>query len=159
MIELTADSIEGFVDYFLRERFDESKPVAECHREWWQLVCQKDKYIAFAAPRGHAKSTAVNHSYGLAAALFKAHPFQLKVSKTHDLACEKIEQAKQELLTNEKLKGIFELDEIERDRENDFIVRMKDGYKFRMMALGMQQATRGRSWNTIRPTLIIGDDM
>src|SRR6185369_16816969 len=52
-----------------------------------------------------------------------------------------------------------ELDEIERDRENDFIAIMKDGYKFRMMALGMGQATRGLSWGTRRPNLILGDDM
>jgi predicted phage terminase large subunit-like protein len=159
LIRLDAHAMEGFVELFLLERFHESAPIAACHREWWDLICQDDPWIAFAAPRGHAKSTAVNHAYGLAAALFKVHPFQLKVSKTYALACEKVEQAKQELLGNEKIKGIFRLDEIERDRENDFIVRMNDGYRFRMMALGMGQATRGLSWGTMRPSLILGDDM
>jgi len=159
MIPLTAASIEGFMDQFIRADLHESKPVADCHRAWWRLVCRKEKNIVFAAPRGHAKSTAVNHAYGLAASLFEAHPFQLKISKTYALACEKVEQAKQELLTNQKIRGIFQLDEILRDRENDFIAQMVSGYKFRMMALGMGQATRGLSWGSMRPTLILGDDM
>ncbi len=156
---LDRQMIEGFVEHFLLARFYESSPIADCHRDWWTLVCDPHPQVAFAAPRSHAKSTAINHAYGLAAALFRAHPFQLKVSKTYDLACEKIEQAKQEILTNEKIRTIFEVDDILRDRENDFIVVLKDGYKFRMMALGMNQATRGRAWGTIRPTLILGDDM
>ncbi len=158
-VVLDAQMIEGFVEHFLLERFHEKQPIADCHRDWWTLCCDLDPHIAFAAPRGHAKSTAVNHAYGLGAALFRAHPFQLKVSKTYALACEKIEQAKQEILTNEKIRVIFEIDDVIRDRENDFIVAMKDGYKFRMMALGMNQATRGLSWGTMRPTLILGDDM
>lgn len=156
---LDAEAIEGFVDRFLIDRYEERRPTPQCHRDWWRMVSSSRKKIAFAAPRGHGKSTALNHAYGLAAALFQQHPFQLKVSKTYALACEKIEQAKQELLNNEKIQHIFRLERIVRDRENDFIAEMKDGYKFRMMALGMQQATRGLSWGTMRPTLIQGDDL
>ena len=159
MIRLDAHVIEAFTDNFLLEGYDEAQPVADCHRQWWNLACSEHPKVAFAAPRGHAKSTAVNHAYGLAAALFEAHPFQLKVSKTYALACEKVEQAKQELLTNDKIRGIFRIDDILRDRENDFIAVTTSGYKFRMMALGMGQATRGLSWGTMRPTLILGDDM
>ena len=159
MTSLNAAAIEGLVDQFLLERFHEKKPIADAHRQWWRLCCRPEPQIAFAAPRGHGKSVAVNHCFGLAAALFETHPFQLKVSKTYALACEKVEQAKQELLTNDKIKGIFQLADIERDRENDFIAVMASGYRFRMMALGMGQATRGLSWGTMRPTLILGDDM
>ena len=147
------------MDQFIRADLHESKPVADCHRAWWKRCCSQKREDAFAAPRGHAKSTSVNHAYGLAASLFEAHPFQLKVSKTYALACEKVEQAKQELITNQKIRNIFQLDEILRDRENDFIAQMASGYKFRMMALGMGQATRGLAWGSMRPTLILGDDM
>ena len=159
MIRLDAHVIEAFTDNFLIDSYHEQRPVADCHRQWWSLSCSEYQKVAFAAPRGHAKSTAVNHAYGLAASLFEAHPFQLKVSKTYALACEKVEQAKQELLTNDKIRGIFRIDDILRDRENDFIAVTTSGYKFRMMALGMGQATRGLSWGTMRPTLILGDDM
>ena len=156
---LDATTIAGFVDHFLIEGYNERRATPACHREWWRMVTSPHKKVVLAAPRGHGKSTAINHAYGLCAALFKQHPFQLKVSKTYALACEKIEQAKQELLTNDKIKHIFALRKIIRDRENDFIAEMDDGYKFRMMALGMQQATRGLSWGTMRPTLIQGDDL
>lgn len=158
-IHLTAEAIEGFVDNFLIDRYEERRPTAKCHRMWWRMVTSSSRKVAFAAPRGHGKSTALNHAYGLAASLFQQHPFQIKVSKTYALACEKIEQAKQELLDNEKIKHIFRLKKIVRDRENDFIAEMADGYRFRMMALGMMQATRGLSWGTMRPTLIQGDDL
>ena len=155
---LDAHAIEGFVEAFLIDTFEERRAIAPCHRAWWEMVTLPDQQVVFAAPRGHAKSTNVNHAYGLAAALFQFHPFQLKVSKTYALACEKLEQAKQELLTNEKLRRVFRLKRLIREREDDFIAEMTDGYKFRMMALGMQQATRGRSWGTMRPTLIQLDD-
>ena len=158
-VVLNAETIEGFTKAFLLDRYEERRPTPPCHREWWRMVTSPHKKIALAAPRGHGKSTALNHAYGLCAALFKRHPFQLKVSKTYGLACEKVEQAKQELIQNEKLRHVFKLKAILRDRENDFIAEMSDGYKFRMMALGMQQATRGLSWGTMRPTLIGGDDL
>lgn len=158
-ISLNAETIEGFVKAFLLDRYHERRPTPDCHRQWWKMVTSNARNVALAAPRGHGKSTALNHAYGLCAALFKQHPFQIKVSKTYDLACEKIEQAKQELLDNEKIKHVFQLKSIIRDRENDFIAEMSDGYRFRMRALGMGQATRGLSWGTMRPTLILGDDM
>lgn len=157
-VQLNAANIEGFVKAFLLDRYEERRPIADCHREWWKLVTLPYPNIALGAPRGHAKTTNINHAYGLAAALFQVHPFQLKVSKTYALACEKVDQAKQEIVNNEKLKHVFRLKAIIRDRENDFIAEMADGYKFRMMALGMQQATRGLSWGTMRPTLIQCDD-
>ncbi len=158
-VALDASVIEGFVLNFLIDTYDERAEIPDCHRKWWELATSKKRRVAFAAPRGHAKSTAINHAYGLAASLFKQHPFQIKVSRTYQLACEKLDQAKQELIDNEKIKRIFRLKRFVRERENDFIAEMSDGYQFRMFALGMGQATRGLSWGTMRPTLIQGDDM
>lgn len=158
-IALDAQTMEGFVDNFLLDRFEERRPIKQFHRDWWKDVTSNHRRVVLAAPRGHSKSTAINHAYGLAAALFQQHPFQLKVSKTYELACEKLQQAKEELIENDKIKAIFRLKRFIRERENDFIAEMSDGYQFRMYAVGMQQALRGVSWGTMRPTLIQGDDM
>jgi predicted phage terminase large subunit-like protein len=156
---LNAWTIEGFCELFLLEHFEERRPIADCHRSWWRLMCDPHPRIAFAAPRGHAKTTGANHTFGLAASLFKAHPYQLKVSKTYELACERVGQAKQELISNAKLRDQFGFNRFEKDRENDFIAEFKDGYRFRMQAIGMNQAVRGMTWGTKRPSLIQGDDM
>jgi len=158
-IQLHADTVRGFVEKFLLARYEEARPVPWFHREWWHLVCSNHPRVVLAAPRSHAKSTAINHAYGLAASLFQQHPFQIKVSRTYDLAVEKLRQAKEELIANETIKGVFRLKRFIRDTENDFIAELSDGYQFRMSALGMEQAVRGKSWGTVRPTLIQGDDM
>jgi len=156
---LNAEMMEGFVKKFLLDTYSEPCPIPAVHREWWQLVTSQDRFIAIAAPRSHAKSTAINHAYGLAASLFRQNPFQLKVSRTYQLAVEKLRQAKEELAANEKIKHVFGFNRFIRDTENDFIAEMKDGYQFRMSAIGMEQAIRGLSWGTHRPSLINGDDM
>ena len=158
-IALHSDTVRGFVEKFLLSRYEESRPIPWFHREWWELVCSDHPRVVIAAPRSHAKSTAINHAYGLAASLFQQHPFQIKVSRTYELAVEKLRQAKEELTANETIRGIFAIKRFLRDKENDFIVEMMDGYQFRMAAIGMEQAVRGYSWGTVRPTLIQGDDM
>lgn len=156
---LNAFTIEGFCELFLLDRFEERRPIADCHRSWWRLMCSAHPRVAFAAPRGHAKTTGANHTFGLAASLFQAHPYQLKVSKTYELACERVQQAKAELETNDKLRDQFKFKRFTRERENDFVGELEGGYQFRMQAIGMNQAVRGMSWGTMRPTLIQGDDM
>src|SRR5206468_2209369 len=57
------------------------------------------------------------------------------------------------------IRQTWRLKRFEREREDDFIAELADGYQFRMCALGMGQATRGFTWGTRRPGLVIGDDM
>jgi predicted phage terminase large subunit-like protein len=152
-------SLEGFVDTFLIDGYDDKVPITEMHRDWFRMVTSEHPRVALAAPRDHSKTTSINHAYGLAAALFKRHPLQLKVCRTRDLAIEKITHAKDELRNNRKLNELFQLREFAKDTEDDFIAVMADGYRFRMMAVGAEQAgLRGRAWGTIRPSLIIVDD-
>src|SRR5690242_7092939 len=101
-IPLDAESVEGFSDHFLVAHYDERAPTPELHRWWWEAVTDKAKRVAIAGPRKHAKSTALNHCYGLAASLFQVHAFEIKVCKTRDMAIEKLEAAKSELTTNAK---------------------------------------------------------
>lgn len=158
-VELSARSIASFVENFLLDHYDERQSIPDFHLEWWDLVCSPRPRIAIAAPRKHGKTTALNHGYSLAAALFQAYPFQVKVSKKWDLACERIDAATQEIKTNKGLRTFFGIEAIERERQDDLIVRCKDGYRFRMYAMGMDQAIRGILWGTMRPRLILGDDM
>ena len=158
-IALDAPTIKGFVEQFLLDGYEDREPIPNFHVDWWNYFTGPDKNVMIAAPRGHAKSTALNHAYGLAIGLFQNHPFQFKVSRTYDLAVEKLQQAKETLVNNEKIKHIFGFRNLERDTENDFIAVFNDGYRMRMFALGMEQKVRGKSWGTTRPTAILCDDM
>ena len=72
---LDAEVVRGFVEAFLLDRFHEKAPIGVVHDKFWNLACAPHPRVAFAAPRGHSKTTSVNHCYGLAASLSKAHPF------------------------------------------------------------------------------------
>src|SRR5690242_8866720 len=77
-----AEVIEGFVRAILLKNFDNPSEIPDCHREWWKMCCSDHKFVAIAAPRGHAKSTAITLSYTLANVLFRQRRFILLVSDT-----------------------------------------------------------------------------
>lgn len=158
-IRLTADLIYGFTGSLLSSSFDEPAPTPECHRYWWELCCSSYRRVAIAAPRGHAKSTAITKAYLLAAALFRTARHIVIVSDTYKQACQFLGEAKRELEVNDPLRDLFEIEEFLTDREDEVIVKLKDGYDFRIVALGSEQKVRGIIWNNRRPDLIIGDDL
>lgn len=163
---LTAEVLEGFVGSCLLKNFDGSLKTPEFHREVWELCCSKHKFVAIAAPRGHAKSTSVTLSYGLATLLFKERSFMLLVSDTESQACLFLGQIKQTLSENNDIVDLFGLKRDEKgnvkflkDSESDIIVEFKDGTKFRIIAKGAEQKLRGLLWNGKRPDIIICDDL
>lgn len=165
-VKLNADLIYGFAAGLLSKGFDEPAPTPDCHREWWDMCCSPYKRVAIAAPRGHAKSTAITKCFTLAAVLFRTADYVLVVSDTYNQACLFLGEIKRELLQNEDLIGLFDLkkDEngetlLDMDRENDIIVSFNDGHQFRITALGSEQKVRGLLWNGRRPNLIVGDDL
>jgi len=83
---LTSEVVQGFVKGVLAKNFDEPVDSPDCHKEWWDLCCGKHKFVAIAAPRGFAKSTAITHAYVLAAALFRDRKFIVIVSDTEGQA-------------------------------------------------------------------------
>lgn len=159
MIKLTAETIEGFVSSVLASGFDNPTPTPQFHREIWELCCSEHPLVAIAAPRGHAKSTAVSLSYVLATALFRNRTFILLVSDTEGQAKEFLGDIKKELQTNEALIELFGVRKFARDTETDIIVQMEDGYQFRIVAKGSEQKVRGLKWNHLRPDLIVCDDL
>ena len=158
-MQLSADLIYGFTGSLLSSRFDEPAPTPDCHREWWELCCSKYKRVAIAAPRGHAKSTAITKAYTLAALLFRDRQFALIISDTFRQAVLFLGELKRELEANEDLRKLFGITEFKTDREDDIVVEHKDGHRFRIMALGSEQKVRGLLWDGKRPDLVVGDDL
>jgi len=163
---LTPQVIEGFVNAVLADSFQERASTPEAHREWWELCCDPHPRVAIAAPRGHAKSTAITHAYVLAATLFREHQYVLIVSDTEAQAVLFLQDIKKEILDNEKIHRLFPMKtdkvglvRLVKETEADIIVEMADGYQFRIMAKGSEQKVRGLKWGSKRPDLIIGDDL
>lgn len=122
--------------------------------------------MAIAAPRNHAKSTAITFAYTLAATLFRERKFVLIVSDTEAQAVNFLGLIKLELGENQDLIKLFGLKTDEKglvvfnkDSESDLIVEFADGAKFRIVAKGSEQKLRGLLWNGLRPDLIVCDDM
>ena len=158
-MKLTASIIEGFVGSCLAKNFHNSVVSPQCHREWWELCCSDDKYVAIAAPRGHAKSTAITFAYVLAAVLFRERNYVIIISDTEGQATLFLNDIKRELLENEDIIQLFGIEKLEKDQETDIIVRMSDGHQFRIQAKGSEQKVRGLKWRNQRPDLIVGDDL
>ena len=163
---LNAQIIQGFVGSMLAKKFDGATQSPDCHMEWWELCCSPSRYVALAAPRGHAKSTAITLCYGLAALLFRERKFMLMVSDTEAQASMFLGSLKQELQDNDELIDLFGIKRDEKgivkfikDSETDIIVEFTDGKKFRVIAKGAEQKLRGLNWNGTRPDLIVGDDV
>lgn len=163
---LNAEIIEGFVGSVLASRFDDPSAIPECHREWWRLCTGPDRYVAIAAPRGHAKSTAITHAYTLACLLFRQRQYALIVSDTESQAILFLQGIKKELEDNEDLQALFDLKRdhngkitFPKESETDIIVEMADGHQFRIMAKGSEQKVRGLKWGSKRPDLVVCDDL
>jgi predicted phage terminase large subunit-like protein len=163
---LTKELIKGFVGSCLVKGFDGSKPIPAFHEEMWDLCCSDAKYVAIAAPRGHAKSTAITLSYGLATFLFRERSFGVIVSDSEFQASMFLGQIKQALQENESIINLFHIKknekgqvEFEKETETDIIVATEDGHKFRIIAKGSEQKLRGLLWNGKRPDIMLLDDM
>jgi hypothetical protein len=164
-VNLTWELLEGFAGTYLSPMYDDVQPTPLCHREWWQLYCAEHLMVGVAAPRGHAKSTALTHDYSLANVLFRVEPHVLLVSATEELSLGHLGDIAKELRDNDELRAAFLIDKFLVDSKGEIIVRchMQKGeahpYEFRLIARGAGQKLRGLKWNGRRPGLIICDDM
>lgn len=156
---LNADIIDGFTRGLLAAKYDNPKPIPPFHHEMWNLCCSENPRVAIAAPRGHAKSTAITHAYILAMMLFRVKSFCLLVSDTEGQAAEFLGDIKAELTGNDALRSTFGIKKILKDTETNIVVQFKDNEKFRIQAKGSEQKVRGLKWGGKRPDLIVGDDL
>lgn len=165
-MKVTAQVVAGFVGSILAPKFEDSCASPEFHTEMWELCTSPKKYVAIAAPRGHAKSTAVTLGYGLATLLFRERKFMVLVSDTESQSSLFLGNIKQQLTENEQLIELFGIKrdaegkvKFLKDSETDIVVEFDDGKTFRIIAKGSEQKLRGLLWNSTRPDLIICDDM
>lgn len=158
-MQLTADIIAGFSGSLLQSSFDNAVVSPTCHLEWWQYCTSDQPKVAIAAPRMHAKSTAITLAYVLACVLFRNRSYVLIISDTISQATQFLGDIKRQLIDNDQIKALFKIKEFEKDTEDDVIVTCEDGYQFRLSAKGSEQKMRGLKWNNKRPDLIVGDDL
>jgi predicted phage terminase large subunit-like protein len=156
---VNAKTIDGFTQGMLAAKYDNPKPIPDFHWEMWELCCSEHQKVAIAAPRGHAKSTAITHAFILAMMLFRIKRFCLLVSDTESQAAGFLVDIKAELESNEALRKTFNIRKLLKDTETNIICQMKDGHKFRIQAKGSEQKVRGIKWMNMRPDLIVGDDL
>lgn len=166
MIDLNSDVIAGFVKTVLSSKFDDAAETPDFHKEAWSICCSKHSLVALSAPRGHAKTTGITVSYGLATLLFRQRRFMLLVSDTEAQAMMFLGFFKEHLQDNPILADLFKLKRnnegkviFEKDTESDIIVEFEDGVKFRIIAKGAEQKLRGLIWAGTRPDIILCDDM
>ena len=158
-MELNADVIAGFSGSLLQKNYDSAVESPECHYDWWELCCSADDKVAIAAPRRHAKSTAITLAYLLACVLFRNRSYVLVVSDTITQATQFLGDIKRELSDNERLIRLFKVKEFIKDTEDDVIIAFEDGHEARISAKGSEQKLRGLKWRNKRPDLIVGDDL
>ena len=165
-MKLTATVIQGFVASILAPTFDGQVASPEFHKECWELCCSENRQVAIAAPRRHAKTTALTLGYGLATLLFRERRYMLIVSDTVSQAEQFLGLFRNELTTNQNLIELFDLKlnekgevQFKKDSQDDIVVEFADGHTFRVQAKGAEQKLRGLIWNGSRPDIIICDDV
>ena len=163
--KLTSAIVEGFAASCLVKFFDDASQFANFHREWWDLCCSDDKFVAVCAPRGHSKSTTITIVYTLAAVLFRSRKYVIIVADTETQASLFLGQIKQILYDSKEIQELFGLQVgekgvvFEKDTETDIIVQFNDKSRFRIVAKGAEQKLRGMLWDGQRPDLILIDDL
>lgn len=163
--KLTKEIVEGFATSCLTKYYDEASQFADFHREWWDLCCSADKFVAICAPRGHSKSTTITITYTLAEVLFRQRKYVLIVADTEAQASLFLGQIKQILYDSTEIHNLFGLQmgpkgvDFVKDTETDIIVKFADQSSFRIVAKGAEQKLRGMLWNGQRPDLIVIDDL
>lgn len=158
-IVLTAETIEAFTTAFLLAKFDNPVATPAFHRTLWELMCSDHDKVAIAAPRGHAKSTAVTHSFVLANLCFRKSTHILIVSDTESQASDFLGDIAMELVENELLRDTFGIKDLYKHTSTEIRGLFTDDSRFRILAKGSEQKLRGLKWRHQRPNLIVCDDL
>jgi predicted phage terminase large subunit-like protein len=158
--KLDAQLIEGFQKVYLWEGFDDPAPTPPFHRTMWsEAANEKLPYCGWAAPRNHAKTSAVTFVFALAAIVFRFRDHILIASDSEGQATTQVKEIKNEILENEQLCADFGIAGLLKDTETEIIIQFTDGYLVRVIAKGSEQRLRGMIWRKKRPNLLLGDDL
>ncbi len=156
---LTALVIEGFVKAVLASRYDSPAPIPSFHRELWEECCSDAALVALAAPRNHAKSTAITGAYVIASVCFREADHVLIIGANEELGAGFVKEIAAEFNENDTLRSTFKFQKFLKETDHEIIGQFEDGHKFRILAKGAGQRMRGIKWERKRPNLVVGDDM
>ena len=150
-------------DYFARNCLSDVMRVASppFHKEMYHLLSDPSrKRVAIIAPRGHAKSTVSTTVVPLHRSLFGLEKNILIVSETDDQAEAHLENIKNNIEHNEKIRHYFGELQIVTWTKNLIVVRGGHfGVDFQIQTRGIGQKFRGLNYHQQRPTLIVMDDV
>lgn len=158
-VKLTAELVESFAGLFLSADYDQASRTPDFHREAWALYCSDAPSACVAAPRDHAKSTALTLAYSLAVLLFREQTYMILLGASEDMAAESLSELAFALTENDDLIQEFGIKRFVTQQKTDLIVECDDGHQFRIVARGAGQKIRGRKWRGRRPGLLVADDV
>jgi predicted phage terminase large subunit-like protein len=160
-MKLDPELLYGFSETFLKPWFDSPERTPQLHQELWGAFCHDNQWVAVAAPRGHAKSTAGTVTYAIASVCFRTSDHILILSDTEAQACQFLGNIKQHLMENTALIAAFNIappEQWDKESESEIIVSFIDGHHCSIFVRGSEQKLRGATWKTKRPNLILMDD-
>lgn len=158
--KLDAQLIEGFAKVYLWEQFDEPAATPDFHRVMWTEAADESlPQCAWAAPRNHAKTSAITLTFALAAIAFRFRDHVLIISDSEGQATAQVKEIKNEILENDALRRDFGISGLLKDTEQEIIIIFVDGHQVRVIAKGSEQRLRGMKWRNKRPNLMLGDDL
>ena len=159
-VKLDVELIEGFQKHYLMDGFDDAASTAPFHREMWADACDPKKdHCAWAAPRGHSKSSSITFTYVLAALVFGVYDYILLASDSEGQASQHLKELKNQFYENEVLREDFGVKNFIVDTGTEFELEFTTGRVVRVIAKGSEQRIRGIKWRGKRPDLIVGDDL
>jgi len=117
-------------------------------------MSDQERFLAIAAPRGHAKSTGFTFLKPMKGVAYRLNKFILIVSDTYEQACLFLEDVINEFEKNTTFTRFYNL-EITKKRDDRIVIN--DECMIRAMGAG--QKFRGLKFRHYRPDLIICDDI
>lgn len=151
-------NIDTFAQFFFSHAC--SNRVPAFHKHLYELL-DSDSNDAFAAPRGHAKSTIAGLFYIAWLVVNQREAYIVYVSQSYSKTVQFLTPLRDEFKTNEWLNFVYGdlrpargVGEDGRDREDCIDVN-----GIRVEAASFEKNIRGFKYKTMRPTLIICDDI
>lgn len=181
------DSYEFALEYFSESRNPDNfgnwegfnvlskEDAPRFHREMTELIdevstVRKNAKTATAAPRGFAKSTWFTKNFPISEICYRKRRYIIIISETPDVAMSNMAWIRSQFKLNKKLREDFGPLLSPKDQSNivdnstEFIAWHDDGDGGKKQIAKVEAAStggsiRGRSWNAIRPDLVICDDL
>lgn len=152
------ENIDTFSLFFFPDTCKNKIP--SFHKEIYKILFRSGN-DAFAAPRGHAKSSISGLIFLIYCVVYNIDKYIVYVSQNHTKTVQFLDPIRYEFKNNLNLKAVYgdmqlkiEKDEHNKDREDCFDIN-----GVRIEAVSFEKNLRGFKYRNMRPTLIICDDI